>query len=136
MESCQNKTTLPSERKFGFLFTFVFVLVSGYLFYNNIFNKFAFFFSFLAVLFLLIAIFKPSLLKLFNRLWFEFGIILGKIINPVVLGLLFFFLIAPVAIITRISGRDTLRLKLKKVDSYWQERQPEGPSKDSFKNQY
>lgn len=71
-----------------------------------------------------------------NRAWYQLGVLLGRIVNPVVLGLLFFLLITPVAILGRMFGRDPLRLKRRNIESYWIERSPVGPSPDSFKNQY
>jgi hypothetical protein len=71
-----------------------------------------------------------------NWLWYELGMLLGKIVNPIVLGFIFFVLITPVSIVTRLFGRDELRIKKRHVESYWIDRSPPGPPLDSFKNQY
>jgi hypothetical protein len=71
-----------------------------------------------------------------NKLWFGLGILLGKIISPIVLGIMFFILITPVALATRAFGRDELKLKKRNLNTYWVSRNPAGPAKDSFKNQY
>lgn len=59
---------------------------------------------------------------------------MGKIVSPIVLGLIFFTLLTPCAMIGRLFGRDELRLKLPNTESYWVERTPPGPDPDSFKN--
>jgi hypothetical protein len=89
-----------------------------------------------ASIFFLTSIFKATLLNHLNILWYQFGIRLSKIINPLVLGIIFFFIITPTGIIGRLLGRDPLRLKKKATSSYWIERNPKGPSKESFKDQY
>jgi hypothetical protein len=72
-----------------------------------------------------------------NRLWLKFGLLLYKIVNPIVLGLLFFATIAPIGLIMRLTGKDFLRLKLdREAKSYWIERAPPGPSPQSMRNQY
>jgi hypothetical protein len=64
------------------------------------------------------------------------GYLLGRVISPVVLGAVFFFLITPVALIFKISGRDELCLKLSKAQSHWRKRSPIGPEAKSLKNQF
>jgi len=79
---------------------------------------------------------SPQLLAPLNRLWYGLGVLLGKIISPIVLGLIFFVLITPVSLVTRLFGRDELKMKKRNVESYWVDRSPPGPPSDSFKNQY
>ena len=64
------------------------------------------------------------------------GILLGKIISPIILGLIFFLIFTPVAIVMKIFNRDILRLKISKKETYWIDRKPEGPNKESFKYQF
>ena len=61
---------------------------------------------------------------------------MGKVVSPIVLGLIFFGMLTPVGIIGRLLGRDELRLKKAPVTSYWIDRDPPGPAPDSFKNQF
>tara|TARA_B100000686_G_scaffold316156_1_gene363707 strand:- start:375 stop:629 length:255 start_codon:yes stop_codon:yes gene_type:complete len=83
------------------------------------------------------AIFFSELLLPLNILWFRLGIILGKIISPIVIGLIFFFIITPIALLGRLMGRDELKLKRNKVsETYWVERKPVGPDPKTFKNQF
>jgi len=66
----------------------------------------------------------------------QLGFLMGKVINPLVLGFIFFLLITPVALICRLIGRDELRLKTIDADSFWIDRLPSGPDGESFKNQF
>ena len=76
---------------------------------------------------------NPDLLGPFNKLWMLFGFMLGKIISPIVLGLLFFLVISPVALFCKMFGRDELRLKGSTANSYWVDRRE---SQTSFTNQF
>lgn len=84
----------------------------------------------------LLAIVAPRRLTRFNKTWVKLGDLMGKIVSPMVLSVIFFVLITPVALITRLFGRDELGLKKTDVSSYWIDRVPPGPERDSFKNQF
>jgi hypothetical protein len=90
-----------------------------------------------AALFLAIALLYPSLLHPLNRLWFAFGLLLGRVMTPVVMGLLFVLAVVPTALVMRLRGRDLLRLKIdRESKSYWIMREPPGPPRDSMGNQF
>ena len=125
---------LPSNKKFGFFFTIVFTLFSGYFYINSLF-VWAYVSAAMAVLFFLAAILRPHFLLPFNKLWMSFGLILGTIISPIVLGIIFFGLITPLAFLMRFSGRDELHLKFKSKPSHWILR-TEPIQADSFKHQF
>ena len=72
----------------------------------------------LSLAFLIITIIRPNLFTFLNRLWIQFGILLGKIISPVVMGLVFFFVVTPIGILVRILKKDVMGLK-RGVSSYW-----------------
>lgn len=72
----------------------------------------------LSLLFLIITIIRPNLFTFLNRLWIQFGILLGKIISPVVMGLVFFFVVTPIGILVRILKKDVMGLK-REASSYW-----------------
>ena len=126
---------LPSNQKFGWLFTLVFSIAAVYALWNGA-NTWAVTFVGLAALFALFARVAPAALAPLNRLWFGLGILLGKIVSPVVLGVIFFLVITPVSLVTRLFGRDALLLKKREVNSYWIDRTPPGPAPESFKNQF
>jgi hypothetical protein len=85
----------------------------------------------------LVALVKPTLLAGLNRLWIEFGVLLGKIVSPIALGVLFFCVLTPIGLMIRLTGKDHLSLKRDPdADSYWIPREPPGPPPDSMTNQY
>jgi hypothetical protein len=126
---------LPSDRKFGFFFAAAFLACALYALWVGAPARATACLG-LAAFFAVAAFVKPQLLAPLNRLWFLLGVVLGRIVNPVVLGLVFFLVLTPVAVATRWFGRDALHLKRRPADSYWIDRDPVGPSPDSFKNQF
>jgi hypothetical protein len=91
----------------------------------------------MAALFLTAALVRPSLLKQLNLLWLKFGLLLHRVVNPVVMALLFYGTVLPTGIVMRMSGKDLLRLKRQPdVDSYWIARTPPGPSPETMKDQF
>ena len=125
---------LPSNRKFGFFFTFVFAVVAAYFYYStNV--SWAYVFVAAALTFLLVTLIKSDALLPLNKLWMRFGLILGSIVSPIVLGVIFFGLFAPIAMLMRLSGRDELRLKFIQKTSHWISRD-EPIKSESFGNQF
>lgn len=126
---------LPSDKKFGWVFCAVFLLAAGWFAWvaSVVWSAIL---SGTAVVFALLALASPSSLRPLNRLWYSFGTLLGKIISPIVLGLIFLVLITPVSLATRMFGRDELRMRRRSVQSYWINRIPPGPPSESFKNQF
>jgi hypothetical protein len=127
---------LPSERSFGLLFTVIFLLLAGYTWHSGSDSLHTAICLVLAGAFLLSGLLAPGLLTPLNKLWFQLGLAMGRIVSPIVLGVLFFIVITPVAIFMRIIGRDELKLKKQNVSSYWIERTPPGPEPESFKDQF
>jgi hypothetical protein len=76
------------------------------------------------------------LLRPLNKAWYQLGLFLGRFVSPIVLGILFFIVITPVAIVMRLSGRDALKLRRQDVSSHWIDRKPPGPEPESFKEQF
>jgi len=126
---------LPSNKNFGLFFSAIFILIAAYG-YMKLWSELAVFALLTSILFAIATFSKPQILMPLNRLWFSLGLLLAKIVNPIVLGLIFFVLITPVSIITRLYGRDELKIKKRTVGSYWVDRSPPGPQSESFKNQY
>jgi hypothetical protein len=80
---------------------------------------------------------RPGLLAGLNRQWTKLGVLLGKVVSPIALGLLFYCAIAPLGIVMRLAGKDPLRLKFDRAaESYWIRREPPGPAPDSMTNQF
>lgn len=126
---------LPTNRKFGWFFAAVFSAVAAYAYWRG-WNTVSLVTLVAAILFVAATLLTPQSLAPLNRLWYGLGMLLGKIISPIVLGLIFFVLITPVSLVTRLFGRDELKMKKRSVESYWTDRSPPGPPSDSFKNQY
>ena len=83
--------------------------------------------------FLILGLINSQILTPLNKLWFKLGLLLGKIISPLVMGLIFFLVVTPIGLIMRILGKDVLNLKYNKNKSYWIEKN--GP-KSKMKNQF
>ena len=125
---------LPSNRKFGFFFTFVFAVAAAYFYYSaNVSWEYVFIAT--ALIFLLVTIIKSDALLPLNRLWMRFGLLLGMIVSPIVLGIIFFGLFTLIAMLMRLSGRDELRLKFTQKTSHWISR-GELVKSESFKHQF
>ena len=125
---------LPSNRKFGFFFTFVFAVAATYFYYSaNLILAYALITA--ALIFLLITLIKRDALLPLNKLWMRFGLLLGMIVGPIVLGIIFFGLFTPIAMLMRLSGRDELRLKFSQKASHWISR-GEPIKSESFKHQF
>ena len=125
---------LPSNKKFGYFFTLIFLIITGYFFLNKSLNL-AYVFAAISITLFFITLVKADVLLYPNKLWIQFGLLLGMIISPIVLGVLFFVLFTPTAIIMKLYGRDELRIKFKKSTSYWIVRENQINS-DSFSNQF
>jgi hypothetical protein len=91
----------------------------------------------MAALLLAAALLRPSVLHPLNLIWLKFGLLLHKVVNPVVMALLFYGTVWPTGLVMRMMGKDLLRLKREPdADSYWIERQPRGPSPETMKDQF
>lgn len=128
---------LPSERRFGALFTVVFSLAGIYGHFVKDWPSGVVIGLFVASFVVaLVTLVVPTALAPFNRAWFQLGLLMGKIVSPIVLGLIFFVLLTPIGVIGRLLGRDELRLKKAPGTTWWIDRDPPGPASDSFKNQF
>jgi len=132
-----NKQTGPSNRSFGLFFFLVFSIISIYGNYANWSGITLIGLGWAAAIILLLSIVASPLLGPFNRLWMGLGYVLGTIVSPVILAVLYFGIITPFAFLLRLRGRDELKLKLEPtLLSYWIDRESEGPLPDTFKNQF
>jgi len=127
---------LPSERRFGLTFT---IALAGLAVLDIIRhrNPTAYILCGAAsVVFALFTLIVPRALAPLNKLWFRFGELLGKIVSPVALGIIFFGILAPLSAVLRLFGRDELQLKRRAGKSFWIDRTPTPEIADSFKNQF
>ena len=122
---------IGSNRSFGIVFFVVFLVIAFYPLINHgSIRLWAIFFS---ILFLFLGLMNSQYLTPLNRLWFKFGILLAKIISPIVMGLVFFGIVTPTGILMRLFKKDLLNLKNNDSKSYWINRPKE---KSSMKNQF
>jgi uncharacterized membrane protein YphA (DoxX/SURF4 family) len=127
---------LPSERSFGRVFAVVFALGGLYVLYKSKPVALAVLMFALAAAVFAIGYRRPHWLSRPNKAWFQLGLLMGRIVNPIVLGAIFYAVITPVAVAGRLIGRDPLRLRRQKAESYWITRDQPGAVGDSFKNQF
>ena len=122
---------IGSNRSFGIVFFIVFLLISIYPIFNE--GSIRLWSLLIAVIFLILGLFNSKFLTPLNKAWFKFGMILGKFISPIVMGVIFFGVVTPIALIMRVLGKDLLNLKYNNKPSYWIEKN--GP-KSKMKNQF
>lgn len=124
-----------SDRSFGSVFAAFFMVIGMWPLLSG--NSVRFWSLAIAFIFATLAIVWPSALAPLNRLWTRFGLILNLIVSPLVMGLLFYVVITPIALVMRATGKDVLRLRFDpKAKSYWIKREPPGPAPESIKNQF
>ena len=127
----EKKIKISTNKSFGIVF-FVFFLIIGFypLYFNNSLNYWA---LILSVIFLFLGLINSKILTPLNILWFKFGIILGKVVSPIIMGVIFFFVVTPTGFLMKLFGKDILKLKKKNIKSYWINRSNE---KSNMKNQF
>ena len=132
----RNETVIGgSERSFGIVMTAAFAVISLLNWWHEG-HAWRWTIGIAAVL-LAATLFHPAVLKPLNQLWFKFGMLLHKVVNPIVMALLFFGAALPTGLVMRTLGKDLLRLKRQPdVNSYWIERRPPGPTPESMKDQF
>ena len=122
---------ISSNRSFGILFAFVFSLVAFWPILNQ--NEIRIWSLIIAIVFLILGFLNSKLLTPLNKIWFRFGIFLGNFISPIIMGIIFFFVVTPTGLIMRLFNRDLINLKKSNKKSYWIEKKD---IKSSMKNQF
>ena len=119
-----SKIKISSNRNFGLVFFLVFLIVALWpLKYEE---DIRFWSLSLSIIFFILGILNSKLLAPLNKLWFKFGIFLGSIVSPVVMGLVYFLVVVPVGIFMRLLGKDLLKKnKIKNASTYWIKRNKE-----------
>ena len=120
-----------SNKSFGIVFFILFIIIGFYPLLNDGYIRI--WSIVVSIIFLILGLSNAKILNPLNKVWFQFGIILGKIVSPIIMLLIFFFVVTPTGIIMRLFGKDLLNLKINKKKSYWIERA--GP-KSKMKNQF
>ena len=126
---------LSSDRSFGIVFLLVFLAMGIWMVLGS--HPEGWLFLAGSVILFVVTLARPSILNPLNRAWFKFGLLLGQVVNPLILGVVFFLVITPMAVIRRLLGKDSLRLKSKpSLESYWIDRNPLGPKPGSMTRQF
>jgi len=136
-ESLEHKDDIQvgSEKSFGIVFAVVFAIIATLPLLHD--EPVRWWSLAVAAVFLIAAFVAQPLLKPLNLLWFKFGLLLYKVVNPIVMGLLFYLTVAPMGIVMRLCGKDPLNRKFDPdAASYWIERDPPGPAPESMKYQF
>ena len=122
---------ISSNRSFGIVFFIVFLLIALYpLLKGNDLRIWSLVISFI---FLALGLINSKILTPLNRLWFKLGLLLGRFISPIIMGIIFFVVVTPIGIIMRLLKKDLLNLKYNKKETYWIDKS--GP-KSKMKNQF
>jgi hypothetical protein len=126
-----NDIKISSNRSFGLVFFVVFLLISIYpLLHGQIFR---FWLLIVAIIFLALGLLNSKILTPLNKIWFKFGLLLGSIVSPIIMSIIFFFVVTPISFVMKILGKDILNLKRNNNNTYWVEKS--GP-KSKMKNQF
>jgi len=126
-----DKVKIGSNKSFGIVFFIFFLIVGTYpIFFQGELRIWSLIVS---IIFLLLGIINSRFLTPLNLLWFKFGMLLGRIVSPIVMGLVFFLVVTPTGLIMRILNKNLLRLKKKNIKTYWIER---SSIKSDMKNQF
>tara|TARA_B100000214_G_scaffold370149_1_gene344339 strand:- start:482 stop:868 length:387 start_codon:yes stop_codon:yes gene_type:complete len=113
----QSEIKLPTNRNFGIVFAVVFLIISFWPLLNG--DAIRNWSLLVSIIFFILALINSKILTPLNKIWFKFGIFLGKIVSPIVMSIIFFLVITPTGFFMKLIGKDLLRLKKKDRDTYW-----------------
>ena len=122
---------IGSNRSFGIVFFVVFLLISIYPLIND--GNIRYWSLIISLIFLILGFLNSKLLTPLNKIWFKIGILLGKIISPLIMGIIFFLVVTPIGFLMRMLKKDLLNLKFNNNKSYWIEKtEPKSKMKNQF----
>ena len=124
------KIKISSNRSFGLVFFAIFLIISIWPLLDD--KDIRIWSLIVSLIFLILGILNSNLLKPFNKIWFKFGIFLGKIVSPIIMGLVYFLVVTPTGFIMRFLGKDLLKLKKNKNNTYWLAKNYKSNMKDQF----
>ena len=127
----KDEIKISTNKSFGIVFFFVFIIIGLFPALSG--GNVRLWSIVISVIFLILGLLNSKILSPLNKLWFRFGIILGRVVSPLVMGFVFFLVVTPIGFIMRVLGKDLLNLKFNRNKSYWIEKT--GP-KSKMKNQF
>ncbi len=125
------KPKIGSNRSFGIVFFIVFLIISLWPLLNS--NEIRIWSLIVSIIFLILGLINSEALTPLNKVWFKFGIFLGNIISPIVMGIIYFAVVTPIALLLKIINKDVLSLKKTKNGSYWKNKEKYN---SSMRNQF
>lgn len=124
-----------SHRSFGWVFAVLFLIIAAWPLMSG--GGLRWWSVIVAAVFAVLAAVAPALLGPLNKIWLRFGLLLNRIVSPIVLGIMFYGVVTPIGWLMRATGKDPMRLRDDgKQGSYWIKRDPPGPKPDSLTNQF
>ena len=127
----QKNIKLPTNRNFGIVFSIVFLLIALWPLLKQ--NDVRIWSLIISIIFLILGLLNSSILLPLNKLWFKFGILLGSIVAPIVMGIVYFLVVTPTGLIMRMFRKDLLNLKKNNKNTYWIDKDN---SNSNLKNQF
>tara|TARA_B100000686_G_C16387415_1_gene760670 strand:- start:33 stop:419 length:387 start_codon:yes stop_codon:yes gene_type:complete len=127
----EKNNNIPSNKNFGLVFSVIFLIIALWPLLDN--NEIRVWSIILSIVFFIFGILNSKILNPFNKIWTKFGIILGNIIAPIVMAIIFFGVVTPTSILLKIFGKDILMLKKNRSDTYWINKDN---SNNNMKNQF
>ena len=124
------KEKLPSNKNFGLVFFVLFLIITLYPLINN--EGYRLWALITSLVFLILGLVNSSILSPLNLLWFKFGMLLGRIVSPIIMAFVFFGVVTPTGLIMKLFKKDLLKLKKKDKKSYWIERKTKSEMKNQF----
>ena len=122
---------ISSNRNFGIVFFVVFILIGLYPLINQ--NEIKTWAILISLIFLVLGLLNSKILNPLNKIWFEFGILLGKVISPLIMGVIFFLVVTPTGMLMRLLNKDLLKLKFNDKSTYWiEKKEPRSKMKNQF----
>ena len=127
----EQQIKVSSNKSFGIVFFIVFLIIALYPMIKD--GDLRLWSLIVSLIFLILGLINSNILTPLNRLWFKFGIFLGKIVSPIILGTIFFLIVTPTGLLLRLFGKDVINLKYNKNNSYWIKKTgPKSNMKDQF----
>ena len=126
-----SKIKIGSNKSFGIVFFIVFLIIGLYPLINE--DSLRIWSLVVSIIFLILGLINSQILTPLNILWFKFGMLLGKFVSPIIMGLVFFLVVTPTGLIMKLFNKDLLKLKKNKSNSYWIKRLE---TKSEMKNQF
>ena len=122
---------ISSNKNFGIVFFAVFLIISIYPLLHN--ENIRLWSLAISLIFLILGLLNSKILTPLNKIWFKFGVLLGKIVSPIIMVIIFFLVVSPIGLIMKILKKDILNLKLNKDQSYWiEKKEPKSKMKNQF----